>query len=78
MRIQVFQDDIARLLTMSDMWRFRAPPVPLDRNSILEQGPVNSPFESHLLRDQRALTLRDNVHLFDTRYVAVENGRFIC
>ena len=81
---------------MSDMWKFRTPPMPLDRNAILgvslddnsasrttskEQAPIISPLESHandVLRDQRTLTLRDNVLLFDTRNVIVENGWFIC
>lgn len=32
---QVFQDDIKRLLSMTDMWRMRKPPTPLDRKGIL-------------------------------------------
>jgi ubiquitin-like 1-activating enzyme E1 B len=90
----VFQDDIARLLTMSDMWRFRAPPMPLDRNLILNvtsddmltscagsTSPMNSQPQSSVngtLKDQRALTLRDNVLLFDSRNVVVETEPLTC
>lgn len=76
--------DIARLLSMEDMWRFRKPPIPLNRNSIMD-GSFEPLTRSHdnisvvamqtaqasgnTLRDQRELSLRDNVVLFDSRYV---------
>lgn len=79
---------------MTDMWKFRTPPVPLDRNLILEmpvddtptfrsrvgeKDHVKSLLQPHVhgvLKDQRALTLCDNVLLFDSRNVVVENERF--
>lgn len=84
---QVFKDDIARLLTMSDMWRFRTPPTPLDRSEILKEE-IKVPVATHgeatgsngksasqpvqppsTIKDQRELSLRDNVLLFDQRSV---------
>lgn len=34
-RSKIFSDDIKRLLSMSDMWKTRRPPVPLDYHAIL-------------------------------------------
>ncbi|RDB30882.1 Ubiquitin-activating enzyme E1-like [Hypsizygus marmoreus] len=84
---KVFNADIKNLLVMSDMWRSRAPPVPLDFDAILDgsfvlRGEANGvPSTSTSnnsnnvngqpngvavasLKDQRALSLRDNVLLF--------------
>ncbi|KAF9511239.1 hypothetical protein BS47DRAFT_1346954 [Hydnum rufescens UP504] len=85
---KVFTHDIERLLTMSDMWRSRKPPVPLDRDSILAgafsllpatvapsaadasaKHSTTNGSQSHSstkLKDQKDLTLRDNVLLFDS------------
>jgi ubiquitin-like 1-activating enzyme E1 B len=41
--IQVFDADIRNLLSMSDMWRSRAPPVPLDFDAILDGNFVLRP-----------------------------------
>jgi ubiquitin-like 1-activating enzyme E1 B len=104
----VFNADIKNLLIMSDMWRSRSPPVPLDYDGIMDgtfvlraEGPESSnngsiasgsggkstPVEptvnGHVhgqsngnvvgvatgLKDQRALTLRDNLSLFIARCV---------
>ncbi|KAG8996744.1 E1 ubiquitin-activating protein uba2 [Tulasnella sp. 427] len=97
---KVFNDDIKRLLSMSDMWKARKPPTSLDRELILadkfaapavpapssseKSGPaaanviVNGTGSSTIpnggvassssrakLKDQRQLSLKDNVELFD-------------
>ncbi|KAG9016686.1 E1 ubiquitin-activating protein uba2 [Tulasnella sp. 427] len=97
---KVFNDDIKRLLSMSDMWKARKPPTPLDRELILADKfaapPVPAPSSSEKtgpaaanvivngtgsstipnggvassssqakLKDQRQLSLKDNVELFD-------------
>ncbi|KAF5381549.1 hypothetical protein D9615_005564 [Tricholomella constricta] len=85
-RLQVFDADIKNLLVMADMWRSRAPPVPLDFDAIMDDtfvlrnavsgaggvdpasDSVNGTGNAHSngagLKDQRALSLRDNVELF--------------
>ncbi len=105
---QVFHSDILNLLSMGDMWRSRAPPIPLDYDKIRDgtfvlnraQQPngvhVNSSgspngngkapeaggsattekllngssFASGAgLKDQRALSLQENLELFISRCV---------
>ncbi|KAK7062646.1 E1 ubiquitin-activating protein uba2 [Paramarasmius palmivorus] len=83
---QVFDADIRNLLLMSDMWRARTPPTPLDFDAILQgtfalptpsssaaastNGQVNGKSNGAEtsanagLKDQRALTLKDNLSLF--------------
>ncbi|KAG5642065.1 hypothetical protein DXG03_003642 [Asterophora parasitica] len=70
---KVFNTDIQNLLVMADMWRSRAPPVPLDFDAITEgtfalRGNTLSAScdatNGAGLKDQRALSLRDNVELF--------------
>ncbi|KAG8678883.1 E1 ubiquitin-activating protein uba2, partial [Ceratobasidium sp. 394] len=84
---KVYDQDIRRLLAMSDMWLHRTPPVPLDRKTILtgeftdprketpgsgsntngtrnENGTTNTSSGSGL-KDQKALSLKDNVELLD-------------
>jgi ubiquitin-like 1-activating enzyme E1 B len=86
---KVYDQDIRRLLAMSDMWQYRVPPVPLDRKAILTDSFVDSrkgdAINGHKnaappqtnggnsqagsgLKDQKALSLRDNVELLDDRY----------
>ena len=77
---QVFRLDIERLLIMHDMWKHRRPPTALDHDAILSDtfypslDTVNgSPLEplssgTTKLKDQRQLSLKDNVILFDRRY----------
>ena len=110
----MFHADILNLLSMADMWRSRAPPIPLEFDKILEgsfplispqqnglrpngssngnaraaareretvgtgkaevkvngTAPVSAPSASGSgLKDQRALTLQDNLELFVSRYV---------
>jgi len=75
---------------MSDMWRSRAPPTPLDFDAILDgsfhprdnsalsttdngssvtNGHIKGSFNGPSLRDQRTLTLKDNLELFISRYL---------
>ncbi|KAG8748810.1 E1 ubiquitin-activating protein uba2 [Ceratobasidium sp. 423] len=39
---KIYDQDIKRLLAMSDMWKYRTPPVPLDRGTILDGSFVDS------------------------------------
>ncbi|KAH0579238.1 hypothetical protein H2248_003389 [Termitomyces sp. 'cryptogamus'] len=92
---KVFNDDINNLLVMADMWKSRAPPVPLDFDTILDgtfilrdegtsknrggatdkadqsatsiasvNGNVGMTSNGAGLKDQKALSLKDNVELF--------------
>ncbi|KAI0634914.1 hypothetical protein C8Q77DRAFT_1104728 [Trametes polyzona] len=93
---KVFHSDILNLLSMADMWRTRAPPVPLDFDAIqagtfvLSRPSQNGASASQMngsvgssatekqlngsgaapsangakLKDQRALSLQDNLELF--------------
>ncbi|KAF8598877.1 hypothetical protein BDV93DRAFT_526479 [Ceratobasidium sp. AG-I] len=97
---KVYDQDIRRLLAMTDMWAHRVPPVPLDRTAILEGTFVDPRKANDVemgdgrrangdtvqangadkdtygagkstnasgsgLRDQKALSLKDNVELLD-------------
>ena len=73
---------------MSDMWKSRAQPTPLDFDAILNgtfpsqdnglavdnhgsssaNGYASGSSQPPVLKDQRALTLKDNLHLFTSRY----------
>ncbi|KAH7323317.1 hypothetical protein B0J17DRAFT_682908 [Rhizoctonia solani] len=92
---KIYDQDVKRLLAMSDMWKHRTPPVPLDRSAILGGSFVDSrrdvgsgeksgasatgksgavagetsvsPEKSAGagLKDQKALSLKETVELFD-------------
>ena len=90
----MFHSDILNLLSMADMWKTRAPPVPLlfqdikDGSFILRGNPANAtmpgvtaaPVNSQNghgastsaagvgLKDQKKLTLQENLELFISRY----------
>ncbi|PBK83910.1 hypothetical protein ARMGADRAFT_1018827 [Armillaria gallica] len=79
---KIFRSDIRNLLAMSDMWRSRAPPIPLDFDAIMDdtfilrqngssneqnrQASTSRAANGHssAIKDQRTLSLRDNVLLF--------------
>ncbi|TFK50549.1 hypothetical protein OE88DRAFT_1713030 [Heliocybe sulcata] len=88
---KVFNSDIRNLLSMSDMWRSRAPPVPLDFDAVKKgtfvlrgisatgpatNGSAKGNSNGHAatngqsgasgsgLKDQRALSLQENLALF--------------
>ncbi len=90
--VQIFNTDIRNLLAMSDMWRSRTPPGPLDFDGIMDgtfslrqnapptngqsngQPVVNGSAPTNgstpaAIKDQRALSLKDNVSLFVSRSV---------
>lgn len=90
----MFHSDILNLLSMADMWKTRAPPIPLSfegikngsfilrgksANETMSNGtaaPVNSQnghgastnASGTGLKDQKTLTLQDNLELFISRY----------
>ncbi|KXN89035.1 Ubiquitin-activating enzyme E1-like protein [Leucoagaricus sp. SymC.cos] len=55
---KVFNADIKNLLIMADMWKNRQPPTPLDFDAIMSES------SQAVLRDQRKLSLKDNLELF--------------
>ncbi|KAJ3914748.1 hypothetical protein F5877DRAFT_49902 [Lentinula edodes] len=62
---KIFNTDIKRLLSMSDMWNHRAKPVPLDFDRIMQETDVgNGEKESVALKDQKKLTTKENLELF--------------
>lgn len=90
--LQVFSDDIKRLLSMEDMWKVqgRVKPVPLGYESIMSGGFVTPPVRKAQtngkqndkqngdkapadvaratgLKDQRELSVKDNLELFIDR-----------
>ncbi|KAG6861181.1 hypothetical protein C0995_002988 [Termitomyces sp. Mi166 len=102
---KVFNADINNLLVMTDMWKSRAPPVPLDFDAILDgtfilrgestsnngdgatdqadksgtsiagvNGNVSTPPNAAGLRDQRALSLKDNVEFTDRLVARLRTG----
>ncbi|CAE6460918.1 unnamed protein product, partial [Rhizoctonia solani] len=83
---KIYDQDIKRLLAMSDMWTYRKPPLPLDRSTILDgsfvdsrkdvptsgdndgeksRAPVGDKTAGAGLKDQKALSLKETVELFD-------------
>lgn len=70
---QVFTDDVHNLLSMTDMWRSRAPPEPLDFDTISsiptsdQTLPNGHATTANGLRDQRALTLKEILVMFVSR-----------
>ncbi|KAH7875766.1 uncharacterized protein C8R40DRAFT_1044539 [Lentinula edodes] len=60
---KIFNTDIKRLLSMSDMWNHRAKPVPLDFDRIMQETEVGEK-ESVALKDQKKLTTKENLELF--------------
>lgn len=97
---KVFNSDIKNLLSMTDMWRLREKPTPLDYDAIVDgnfvvkepsrsaasssnaKGQVNGHVNGDTrpapaangnggLKDQRALTLQENLALFVSRYTFI-------
>ncbi|KAJ3773508.1 hypothetical protein FB446DRAFT_764400 [Lentinula raphanica] len=77
---KVFKADIENLLSMSDMWKHRAPPVPLDYDTIINgsfvgvdssqalNGTTGASGQTNgskvVMKDQKKLTLKENLELF--------------
>ncbi|GAW00922.1 hypothetical protein LENED_002481 [Lentinula edodes] len=64
---KIFNTDIKRLLSMSDMWNHRAKPVSLDFDRIMQETEVGKEVgkeESVALKDQKKLTTKENLELF--------------
>ncbi|KAJ3932803.1 MAG: hypothetical protein NXY57DRAFT_1001476 [Lentinula lateritia] len=65
---KIFNTDIKRLLSMSDMWNHRASPVPLDFDRIMqgenENGNGSKQKQTVALKDQKKLTTKENLELF--------------
>jgi ubiquitin-like 1-activating enzyme E1 B len=74
---KVFTHDVHNLLSMTDMWRSRAPPEPLNYNTIVstpisDEGATTSTSNGHTtvasaLPDQKTLTLREMLDMFISR-----------
>ncbi|KAJ3758524.1 hypothetical protein EV360DRAFT_43688 [Lentinula raphanica] len=77
---KVFKADIENLLSMSDMWKHRAPPVPLAYDTIINgsfvgvdssqalNGTTGASGQTNgskvVMKDQKKLTLKENLELF--------------
>ncbi|KAJ2809153.1 E1 ubiquitin-activating protein uba2 [Coemansia guatemalensis] len=59
---KVFSEDIARLLSMKDMWKQRRPPTKLDFAALLER--VSAEFDPAHPDDQSVLSVEDSCALF--------------
>ncbi|CAE6506349.1 unnamed protein product [Rhizoctonia solani] len=57
---KIYDQDIRRLLAMSDMWKYRTPPVPLDRGTILEGTFVDSRKDAGTEKEDGASTVAGN------------------
>ncbi|GAW26885.1 putative family protein [Rosellinia necatrix] len=64
---KVFNEDIARLRSMEDMWKSRTPPEPLQYESVLRQTAANvsGPKESVIQDGQKVWTLEENLIVFN-------------
>jgi ubiquitin-like 1-activating enzyme E1 B len=64
---KVFNTDIQRLLSMSDMWKSRTPPTPLKYGAY--SIPSNEQIAKTAMDDQRVWDLPANIAVFKLRYV---------
>lgn len=68
--LQIYKQDIERLLSMEDMWRHRKKPTPLEFDE-LEKAPSSSTnggsSASNGIKDQRALDAKASFDLFMDR-----------
>ncbi|KAI1389054.1 uncharacterized protein F4822DRAFT_404821 [Hypoxylon trugodes] len=63
---KVFNADIARLRSMKDMWKSRAPPKPLEYKALLAQASNALASKDEVLRDgQRIWSLEENLVVFN-------------
>ena len=75
---KVFTADVQRLVSMSDMWKNRAPPTPLVYDDVLALPAAAEPAPPTAtagLRDQRQLSLRETVELFESSLLALAHRR---
>ena len=74
---KVFSEDVERLLRMEDMWRNRRRPIPIryDEASCEEEAAAGAENgagpSSSTLRDQKVLSLKDTIALFDESLLAL-------
>jgi ubiquitin-like 1-activating enzyme E1 B len=74
---KLFNDDVERLLRMEDMWRKRIKPVPIQYNAALSEQSSSSSngnsngSSSRTLVDQKLLSIRETVQLFDESLLAL-------
>ncbi|KIJ56440.1 hypothetical protein M422DRAFT_150768 [Sphaerobolus stellatus SS14] len=70
---KVFTNDVKNLLSMEDMWKHRAPPTPLDYESIINTPVTNGDSTLPMvngntagsgLKDQKNLSLRETLDMF--------------
>lgn len=63
---KVFNDDIARLRSMEDMWKSRRPPEPLQYDSVLRQASEASARKESIIQDgQKVWDLEENLVVFN-------------
>ncbi|KAI2631643.1 hypothetical protein GGS21DRAFT_491543 [Xylaria nigripes] len=63
---KVFNQDIARLRLMEDMWKSRSPPEPLEYELVTRQATEASAAKESIIRDgQKVWTLEENLVVFN-------------
>lgn len=63
---KVFNDDVARLRSMEDMWKSRRPPTPLEYESVMRQATEVSGAKEAIIQDgQKVWTLAENLIVFN-------------
>ncbi|KAI1111434.1 hypothetical protein F5Y14DRAFT_313336 [Nemania sp. NC0429] len=63
---KVFNQDVARLRSMEDMWKSRRPPEPLQYDSVLRQASeANAAKESIIQNGQKVWSLEENLVVFN-------------
>jgi ubiquitin-like 1-activating enzyme E1 B len=67
---KVFNTDIQRLLSMSDMWKSRTPPIPLKYSDFIL--PSNERMEEIAKDDQKVWDLQENIAVFKHRYLLLQ------
>jgi ubiquitin-like 1-activating enzyme E1 B len=64
---KVFSEDIKRLLSMSDMWKTRTPPIALRYKDYAV--PLDVEIDKIAKNDQKVWDLLENISVFKHRYV---------
>jgi len=72
---KVFNNDIQRLLSMSDMWKSRKPPQPLQYKDY--SLPSNEQILKIANDDQKIWDLSESIAVFKHRYISPSFGRVI-
>jgi ubiquitin-like 1-activating enzyme E1 B len=76
---KIFKEDVERLLSMDGMWRKRVRPIPIEYDAASQEEESSSSAlptngsNGNQLKDQKLLSLKETVELFDESLVALAN-----